>query len=139
MPSDWDRLLETAREAAARAYAPHSKLRIGAALEGASGSLYTGCNVENASFGLTMCAERVAVGCAVAAGERSFRRLAIHTEDADPLSPCGACRQVLAEFCESLPIVSRGRGGVRREFDLAELLPERFGLPAGEPVAEREV
>jgi cytidine deaminase len=135
---DWDRLLEAARATAAQASAPYSKLRIGAALEGASGALYRGCNVENASFGLTMCAERVAVGCAVAAGERRFRRLALYTDDAKPLSPCGACRQVLAEFCERLPILSVGRGG-QREFELAELLPEAFCLPAGEPDGEQEV
>jgi len=136
---DWDRLLSAAREAAAQAYAPYSKLRIGAALEGASGAVYTGCNVENASFGLTMCAERVAVGCAVAAGERRFRRLALYTEDGGPLSPCGACRQVLAEFCDRLPILSVGRGGLQREFELAELLPEAFRLPAGEAGGEQEV
>lgn len=137
--AEWERLLAAARSASERAYAPHSRLKVGAALEGEGGAIYAGCNVENASFGLTMCAERVALGCALAQGERGFRRLLIYTQDAEPLPPCGACRQVLAEFCEELPIVSVGRGGARRTFDMADLLPDAFGWPAGEPSGEQEV
>ena len=137
--TDWDHLLSAARAASQRAYAPYSNLRVGAALEGESGAVYAGCNVENSSLGLTVCAERVALGCAVAQGESTFRRLLIFTADAGPLSPCGACRQVLAEFCRQLPILSVGRGGVRRRFDLADLLPQAFGWPAGEPSGEQEV
>ena len=137
--SEWDHLLSAAQAAGQRAHAPYSNLKVGAALEGESGVVYAGCNVENASFGLTVCAERVALGCAVSQGERTFRRLLIFTADAGPLSPCGACRQVLAEFCRQLPILSVGRGGVSRTFDLGDLLPHAFGWPAGEPSSEQEV
>jgi len=129
--AEWEGLTAAAQAASARAHAPHSNLRVGAALEDAAGGIHSGCNVENASFGLTMCAERVALFRAVAEGEREFRRLVIFSPDAGPLSPCGACRQVLAEFCPDLAIVSVGRSGDRRRFQLAELLPEAFGWPAG--------
>ena len=137
--TEWDRLLSAAQEASQRAHAPYSNLKVGAALEGESGAVYAGCNIENSSFGLTVCAERVALGCAVSQGERTFRRLLIFTAGGGPLSPCGACRQVLAEFCRRLPILSVGRGGISRTFDLADLLPQAFGWPAGEPSGEQEV
>ena len=129
---DWGKLAAAARRASRRAYAPYSSLRVGAALEGRSGKVYIGCNVENSSFGLTICAERAALFRAIAEGEREFRRLVIYTPDGGPLSPCGACRQVLAEFSPRLRILSVGRGGLRREFNLADLLPEAFAWPAGE-------
>ncbi len=137
--SSWEELEAAARAASERAYAPYSRLRVGAALEVAGGGIYAGCNVENSSFGLTICAERAAVFQAAAAGEREFRGLCIVTPDAGPLSPCGACRQVLAEFCRELPILSVGRGGVRREMELAELLPEAFAWPAGGGEGRQEV
>jgi cytidine deaminase len=114
---------------------------VGAALEGGGGGIYVGCNVENSSFGLTVCAERGALCSAVAAGEREFGRLVIFTPDTGPLSPCGACRQMLVEFCrgKELSIVSVGRGGLRREFELSSLLPQAFGWPAGEVGGEQEV
>jgi cytidine deaminase len=131
-PNEWQELTTAAQAVASNAYAPYSHLRVGAALEAESGRIYTGCNVENSSFGLTVCAERSAVFQAVARGEKSFARLAIFTPDAGPLSPCGACRQVLAEMGQDLRIISVGRGGLTREFRLSELLPQAFGWPAGE-------
>jgi len=128
----WSKLEGAAREAAERAYAPYSGFRVGAALEGKGGEIYSGCNVENSSFGLTVCAERVALLRAVAEGAKDFRALVIYTPDAGPLSPCGACRQALAEFCSELPIISLGQAGMRREFELEALLPQAFGWPAGE-------
>lgn len=135
---EWEQLASSAGAAAEQAYAPYSHLRVGAALESDDGRIYVGCNVENSSLGLTICAERVALHCAVAQGARVFRRLAISTPDAGPLSPCGACRQVLAEFSERLPILSLGRGGLRREFELEDLLPRAFGWPAGEASQKQE-
>jgi cytidine deaminase len=122
-------LLRTAREAGERAYAPYSSFRVGAALLGANGRVFSGCNVENASLGLTVCAERVAVGCAVAAGERRFQALAIATETDDAAPPCGACLQVLSEFAQDLPIYLGGRCGWR-EVRLRELYPMPFGPAA---------
>jgi len=136
---EWTKLVAAARRASRRAYAPYSSLRVGAALEGEQGTLYVGCNVENSSFGLTICAERAALFRAIAEGNRVFRRLVIYTPDAGPLSPCGACRQVLAEFSRTLPMLSLGRGGLRREFNLADLLPQAFGWPAGEANSQTEL
>lgn len=132
--ASWGELLAAAQEASGRAYAPYSHLRIGAALAEArpGGRVFAGCNVEISSFGLTLCAERVALVRAVAEAAREFERLVVYTPDAGPLAPCGACRQALWEFCAELEIVSIGRGQERREFRLRELLPEAFGWPAGE-------
>jgi cytidine deaminase len=122
-----DELLERAREVRGRAYAPYSDYSVGAVLEAADGSLYEGCNVENASYPVTLCAERGALSAAVAAGHRSFRRIALSTSGTEAVAPCGACRQALVEFAPDLEIVSEAGEEVRR-WSLDELLPVRFVL-----------
>ena len=116
-------LIETAIAARTQAHSPYSNFAVGAALESADGSIFTGCNVENLSFGLTMCAERVAIGAAVAEGHRDFRCIAIVADTDSPISPCGACRQVMAEFNPSLKIISSNLKGSSETFSLADLLP----------------
>lgn len=115
-----------AESARANAHAPYSNYDVGAAVEAASGVVYVGCNVENASYGLTLCAERVAVGAAIAAGERAFTRIVVVTESDPPAAPCGACRQFLAEFGCDLEVVAVGPQG-RRSWRLGDLIPEKFG------------
>jgi cytidine deaminase len=125
-------LLNAAREAAARAYAPYSRFPVGAALEAEDGRLFTGCNVENASYGLTVCAERTALFSAVAAGCRRFKRIAIAAGTGlEPATPCGACRQVLAEFAMpdlEILLVTLDRPDSLRRFRLGDLLPHAFKL-----------
>lgn len=132
LPSDMlERLVATARAAATNAHCPYSGYRVGAALLAADGRIFRGCNVENASYGLTLCAERNAVTTAVAEGCRAFRALTIAGGGADsPAFPCGACRQVLAEFCGAdFPvIVAALEGGVPSVHRLADLLPFSFAL-----------
>lgn len=118
---DWDSLVEAAWRAREMAYAPYSNFRVGAALLTADGRVFVGCNVENISYGLTNCAERVAIGAAVAAGVREFLAVAVVADTGMPISPCGACRQVLAEF--GVPQVMLANRTAREEFRLEELLP----------------
>ena len=122
------KLLAAARKAQRRAHAPYSKFCVGAALLTKSGKVYTGCNVENASYGLTICAERVAITKAVSEGHRQFQAIAVVAPSA-ALSPCGACRQVLAEFGEMVVVCADSRNAKKvRLHLLSELLPHAFKL-----------
>ena len=123
MSTEVSELVEAARRARDGAYAPYSGFSVGAALRTRSGRVFTGANVENVSFGLTMCAERVCIGAAVAAGERDFATMAIVTGSEQPTTPCGACRQVIAEFSPGLDIACCGANGSVEHFTLSELLP----------------
>lgn len=118
-------LIEQAKQAREGAYAPYSQFAVGAALLTRSGRVFTGANVENASYGLTVCAERVAVFKAVAAGEREFAAIAIASSNG--ASPCGACRQVLAEFGLDMLVISVDMDDRVRQWRLEELLPASFG------------
>lgn len=116
-------LVKAARKAREMAYAPYSHFQVGAALESTEGEIFIGCNVENISYGLTICAERNAVFAAVAAGTRSFRRIVVVADSKQPVTPCGACRQVLAEFAEKMEIVSINLQSRKYRAMLSELLP----------------
>lgn len=118
-----DTLIAAAKAARLHAYAPYSKFQVGAALETEDGTVFTGCNVENLSFGLTICAERVAIGAAVAAGHKAFRRLVVCSDSREPVTPCGACRQVMAEFCGDLDVLSVNLNDDYYRATLAMLLP----------------
>lgn len=129
MRMDVDELIAAAIAARALAYAPYSNFAVGAAILGSDGRIFTGCNIENLSFGLTVCAERVALGTAVAAGIRAFEALAVVADTNLPVSPCGACRQVLSEFNEDLVIWLATLDGERVRFSLRELFPRgRTGI-----------
>ena len=121
-----DTLVDAARAAQQRAYAPYSRFRVGCALEAADGRVFVGCNVENASYGLTICAERAAVCAAVAAGVRQFRRAVVVSDADPPAAPCGACRQVLSEFGPDLRVDGVSDAGTV-SWTIAELLPSAFG------------
>jgi len=127
-PSQLQEMLERARGALANAHAPYSRFRIGACVRAASGRLYAGCNVENASFPVTQCAENTAIGAMVAAGDRQIVEVVIVTEGAEPCPPCGRCRQQLTEFAgPDMRIYLCGPEGVRVTATLGELLPMAFG------------
>ncbi len=120
-----DDLVRAAEAARRHAHAPYSRYLVGAAVETDDGAVYAGCNVENASFGLTICAERAAVCAAVAAGARRIRRAVVITDSDPPGAPCGACRQVLAEFGLDMEVTAIG--SVRRiDWRLRDLLPDAF-------------
>jgi cytidine deaminase len=118
-----NKLIDVASEARRRAHAPYSGFAVGAALLTKSGKVFRGCNVENASLGLTICAERSAIAAAVADGEKDFVAIAVVADSAQPIVPCGACRQVLAEFNPELKVIASTSGGLVQEFPLIDLLP----------------
>jgi len=127
-----EELAAAARAVREHAYAPYSQFKVGSALLSGSGAIYTGCNVENASYGLTVCAERNAIFAAVAAGEREIKAIAIVTQSPEPAAPCGACRQVLIEFAADIPVILENTDGIRRIQSLNALFPMRFNLPKDE-------
>jgi len=119
-------LLDAALRARENAVADYSHFRVGAALETESGEIFTGCNVENATYGLTACAERVAVWKALSEGRRQFRRIAVAADSETLTPPCGPCRQILWEFCGDIPIILVNLRGARETIQLRELLPRAF-------------
>ena len=126
-----EQLVEQARAVRQRAYAPYSHYLVGAALLTTAGDVFTGCNIENASFGLTICAERVAIANAIAAGQHEFVMLALMTANGG--SPCGACRQVMVEFAPDMPVIIADEQGIRQTIAARALIPGFFGpehLPA---------
>jgi len=124
--SEYDALITAAKRVRENAHAPFSNFRVGAALRAKSGRIYTGCNVENASYGLTCCAERVAIFKAVSEGERGFEAIAV-VADTDALTPpCGACRQIIWEFCGDVPVIMANLKGKIEQETAAKLLPRAF-------------
>jgi cytidine deaminase len=124
--SEKDLLIDAAKQARENAHARYSNFRVGAALRSTSGRIFTGCNVENASYGLTMCAERVAIFKAISDGERGFSALAVVT-DADSLTPpCGACRQLIWEFCGDIPVTIANLKGQTDVMQMRDLFPRPF-------------
>jgi cytidine deaminase len=121
------RLEKSARIASARAYAPYSRFPVGAAVLGGTGRVYSGCNVENASYGLCNCAERTAVFTAVTAGEKTIRAVAVYTPTPLPTAPCGACRQVINEFGPDALVIGICDAKTRIETRMSALLPAAFG------------
>ena len=121
-----DALIEAALAARANALAQFSKFRVGSAIEDTDGRIHTGCNIENATYGLTICAERVAVFKAISEGVRRFRRVVVAADTDDLTPPCGACRQILWEFCGDVEIVLVNPGGKRESYQLRELFPKPF-------------
>jgi cytidine deaminase len=121
-----EQLISAATEAMHRAFAPYSDFKVGAALETASGEMVSGCNIENASYGLTMCAERVAIFKAVSEGVREFTRIAVVTDTDRLTPPCGACRQIIWEFCGDVPVIMSNLKGETKECRMGELLPDAF-------------
>lgn len=120
-------MLDRARKALENCYCPYSRFRVAAVLEDGDGMLHTGVNIENGSYGLTMCAERVALFKALSRGKRQFTGLMVYSPDGNPL-PCGACRQVLAEFCKGgMPVYAAGEDSMEK-FTLKDLLPHAFSM-----------
>jgi cytidine deaminase len=121
-----DSLVEAAIAARGKAHAPFSGFKVGAALEDVAGRIHTGCNIENATYGLTVCAERVAVFKAISEGARQFRRIAVAADTDMPTPPCGACRQILWEFCGDVEVILSNLAGRTESLRLANLFPRPF-------------
>jgi cytidine deaminase len=127
-PPGAERLVEAARSARERAHAPFSTFRVGAALETEDGTIVTGCNIENATYGLTLCAERVAMFKAISEGHRRFTRVAVVADTEAPASPCGPCRQILWEFGGDLEVILANLREEKGRYRLADLLPLPFDV-----------
>ena len=121
-------LVSEARKARDNAVAPFSKFKVGAALRTSEGKVYRGCNVENCTFGLTVCAERVALLTALAAGERKFTAIAVVTQSKEPGTPCGPCRQLMWEYCGDIDVTLSNLAGQKIEYKLSELFPHPFSF-----------
>ena len=119
-------LVSAAREVRERAYAPFSNFRVGAAVETADGKIYSGCNIESASYGLTVCAERVAIWKAISEGEKNLTRIAVVVDTEELTPPCGVCRQIIWEFCGDVPVTLANLHGKTETVQMKELLPRAF-------------
>jgi cytidine deaminase len=124
--SDYDKLVAAAKQARENAHAPYSNFRVGAALRAKSGQVYTGCNVENSTYGLTVCAERVAIFKAISEGERGFDAIAVVADTPTPTPPCGACRQLIWEFCGDVDIILANLKGQVEVVRTSAILPRPF-------------
>lgn len=126
MENTENELIEAARQVRERAYAPFSNFKVGAALRTKDGKIYTGCNIESASYGLTVCAERVAVWKAISEGEKEFTEIAVVVDTQELTPPCGVCRQIIWEFCGDVPVILANLKGDTETIKMSELLPRAF-------------
>lgn len=126
MKKDSEKLIEIAKQAREKASAPFSNFKVGAVLVGKTGEIFTGCNIENASYGLTMCAERVAIFKAISEGAREFQKIIVVANTDELTPPCGACRQIIWEFCGDIEVVLANLQGKTETFQMKELFPRAF-------------
>ncbi len=119
-------LIDIAADVREMAYAPYSNFKVGAAVESESGDVYTGCNIESASYGLTVCAERVAIWKGISRGEKRFARIAVVVDTEELTPPCGVCRQIIWEFCGDVPVILSNLHGKTETVMMSELLPRAF-------------
>ncbi len=123
---DNEKLIKAATDARENAYAPYSNFRVGAAVEAENGDIYIGCNVESASYGLTVCAERVAIWKGISVGEKRFKQIAVVVDTEELTPPCGVCRQIIWEFCGDVPVILANLHGKSETVMMSELLPRAF-------------
>jgi cytidine deaminase len=121
-----EELIKAATDARECAYAPYSNFKVGAAVEAENGDIYIGCNVESASYGLTVCAERVAIWKGISCGEKRFTRIAVVVDTEELTPPCGVCRQIIWEFCGDVPVILSNLHGKTETIQMSELLPRAF-------------
>ncbi len=128
MENTQETLIEAAKNVRERAFAPFSNFKVGAALLSINGEIFTGCNIENASYGLTMCAERVAIFKAISEGAKDFQKICVVADTEDLTPPCGACRQIIWEFCGDVPVICANLKGDVETVQMKELLPKAFDM-----------